>query len=159
MENQPPVSLALEKLGVPHRVFRHAGQVTSLEQAAQERGQKPEQVVRSILFRVGKDQFILALVAGPKQISWKRLRQHVSKSRISMATEDEVFEVTGYRIGTVSPFGLARSLKILIDPNVLNEDEISIGSGIRNTGIILKSADLRRGLGDSEIVQLVETNT
>ncbi len=159
MENQPPVSLALEKLGVPHRVFRHAGQVTSLEQAAQERGQKPEQVVRSILFRTGKDEFILALVAGPKQISWKRLRQHVGKSRISMASEDEVFDVTGYRIGTVSPFGLARPLKILIDPNVLNEDEISIGSGIRNTGIILKSADLRRGLGDSEIVQLVETNT
>lgn len=69
MENQPPVSLALEKLRIPHRVFRHLSQVTSLEQAAQERRQKPEQVIRSILFRLGEDDFIMALVAGPAQIS------------------------------------------------------------------------------------------
>ena len=155
MENQPPVSIALEKLGIPHRVFRHAGQVTSLEQAAQERGQRPEQVVRSIVFRIGEGEFIMALVAGPAQISWKKLRQHLGQSRLTMASEDEVLEVTGYRIGTVSPFGLARPLKVLIDPSVLKEEEISIGSGIRNIGIILKSADLQRGLNDAEIVQLV----
>ncbi len=72
-----------------------------------------------------------------------------------MATEDEVLEVTGYRIGTVSPFGLVRPLKVLIDPSVLKEDEISIGSGVRNTGIILKSADLQRALNTAEIVQLI----
>ena len=155
MENQPPVSLALEKLGISHRVFRHARQVTSLEQAASERGQRPEQVVRSIVFRIGEGEFIMALVAGPSQISWKKLRQHLGQSRLTMASEDEVLEVTGYRIGTVSPFGLARPLKVLIDPSVLNEEDISIGSGIRNTGIILKSADLQRGLGNYEIVQLV----
>ncbi len=136
-------------------MFRHAGQVTSLEQAAQERGQRPEQVVRSIVFRIGEGEFIMALVAGPAQISWKKLRQHLGQSRLTMASEDEVLEVTGYRIGTVSPFGLARPLKVLIDPSVLKEEEISIGSGIRNIGIILKSADLQRGLNDAEIVQLV----
>ena len=97
----------------------------------------------------------MALVAGPAQISWKKLRQHLGQSRLTMASEDEVLEVTGYRIGTVSPFGLARPLKVLIDPSVLKEEEISIGSGIRNIGIILKSADLQRGLNDAEIVQLV----
>ncbi len=155
MENQPPVSIALEKLRIPHRVFRHAGQITSLEQAASERGQRPEQVVRSILFRIGEGEFTMALVAGPAQISWKKLRQHLSQSRLTMATEDEVLEVTGYRIGTVSPFGLVRPLKVLIDPSVLKEEEISIGSGVRNTGIILKSADLQRALNTAEIVQLI----
>lgn len=155
MEDRPPVSIALEKLGIPHRVFHHTGQVMSLEQAAQERGQRPEQVVRSILFRIGEGEFIMALVAGPAQISWKKLRQHLGQSRLTMASENEVLEVTGYHIGTVSPFGLPRPLKVLIDPSVLQEEEISIGSGIRNTGIILKSADLQRGLNNSEIIQLV----
>ncbi len=155
MDQIPPVSIALEKLGIPHRVFHHAGQVTSLEQAASERSQRPEQVVRSILFRIGENDFIMALVAGPAQISWKKLRQHLGQSRLTMATEEEVLEVTGYRIGTVSPFGLARPLKVLIDPSVLKEEEISIGSGIRNTGIILKSKDLQRGLNEYEIVQLI----
>lgn len=155
MEQQPPVSLALEKLGIPHNVFRHEGPVTSLEQAAAERGQRPEQVIRSILFRIGEDDFLMALVAGKAQISWKKLRQHLGQSRLTMAREEEVLEVTGYRIGTVSPFGLPRPLKILMDPGVLNEEVISIGSGMRNTGIILKSADLRRSLTGAEIVQLI----
>ena len=156
MENQPPVSLALDKLGIAHTVFRHSGQVNSLEQAAQERNQQPGQVVRSILFRLSEDQYLMVLAAGPKQISWKVLRKYVGQSRLTMASEDEVLAVTGYRIGTVSPFGLPRPLRILIDESVLKEDEISIGSGMRNTGVIMKSADLRHALKGAEIVSLVD---
>jgi len=155
MEN-PPVSIALEKLGVPHQVFRHENPVTSFEQAASDRGQRASQVVRSILFRIAEDEFIMVLVAGPAQISWKILRKHLGRSRISMATEDEVFAVTGYRVGTVSPFGLPHQLKVLIDPSVLVEEEVSIGSGIRNTAIILKSADLHHALKDADVVSLTE---
>jgi Cys-tRNA(Pro) deacylase len=156
MTESPPASIALEKLGIPHRVFRHTGQVSSLEQAAQERGQRPEQVVRSILFRLGEGEFIMALVGGPEQISWKKLRQHLGQSRLTMASEDEVLAVTGYKVGTVSPFGLPRPIKILIDPGVLKEDEISIGSGVRSTSIIISSSDLRRALKDIEEVQLLD---
>ena len=114
MEDQPPVSIALDKLGIAHTVFHHAGQVNSLEQAAQERNQRLEQVVRSILFRLSGNEYLMALAAGPKQISWKALRKHVGQSRLTMASEEEVLAVTGYRIGTVSPFGLPNPIKILI---------------------------------------------
>jgi prolyl-tRNA editing enzyme YbaK/EbsC (Cys-tRNA(Pro) deacylase) len=40
--------------------------------------------------------------------------------------------------------------------SVLNEEEISTGSGVRNTAIILKSADLKRALGEIDIVMLTE---
>ena len=156
MNENPPVSIALEKLGVPHSVFRHENPVTSFEQAASDRGQRPSQIVRSILFRISEDEFIMALVAGPAQISWKILRKYLGRSRISMATEDEVFAVTGYRVGTVSPFALPHQLKVLIDPSVLGEEEISIGSGMRNTAIILKSADLHHALKNADVVSLTE---
>ena len=151
----PPVSIALEKLGITHSVFRHENPVTSFEQAASERGQRPSQVVRSILFRIAEDEFIMALVAGPDQISWKTLRKYLGRSRVSMATEDEVLAVTGYRIGTVGPFGLPRPLKVLIEAGVMKEHEVSIGSGMRNTAVILKSRDLRHALQDAEIVELI----
>ncbi len=151
-----PVSLALEKLGIPHKIFRHENPVTSFEQAAGERGQRLSQVVRSILFRIAEDEFVMVLIAGSGQISWKILRKHLGLSRITMASEDEVLAVTGYRIGAVSPFGLPRPLKVLIDLSVIGEEEISIGSGIRNTAIILKSADLYRALKNTEVVSLVE---
>lgn len=161
MNESPPVSIELEKLNIPHLIFRHSGKVSSLEQAALERGQSPEQVVRSILFRIGVGEYLMVLVAGPAQISWKALRSYLGQSRLTMADKDEVLEVTGYLIGAVSPFGTARTLsgtgrlRVLVDPNVFVEDEISIGSGVRGTTIILKSEDLKRALGEVEIVELV----
>jgi len=156
MDQRPPASLALEKLGIPHSIFRHPGQVSSLEQAARERSQRPEQVVRSILFRLGEEQYLLALVAGSAQISWKELRRYLGQSRLTMASEEEVLKVTGYQVGAVSPFGLLQDVRVLMDPSVLNETEISIGSGIRGIAIILKSEDLRRALGAAEVVELLE---
>jgi Cys-tRNA(Pro) deacylase len=154
--SKPPASIALEKLNIPHRVFQHEGPVTSLEQAASDRNQRPEQVVRSILFQIRPEEFLMVLVAGPAQVDWKKLRQLAGRSRMRMATEAEVLEVTGYHIGTVSPFGLKNQVKVLIDASVLQEEEISTGSGVRNTAIILRSTDLRRVLAEAEIVSLRE---
>lgn len=157
--NQPPVSLALEKLNIPHRVFRHETPVDSFEKAASDRGQRPSQIVRTILFRVSEEEFALVLVAGPGQISWKILRKLLGKSRITMATEEEVLAVTGYRIGTVGPFGLVKPVRMFIEAGVLKEEEVSIGSGMRDTAVILKSADLMNGLGDVEVVELFEKDS
>lgn len=153
----PPVSIALKTLGIPHRVFTHTEPIHSLEEAARQRGQRPSQVVRSILFRVGQDEFRMALVAGPAQVSWKTLRKHLGQSRLTMATEEEVLAVTGYRTGTVGPFGLARPLRVLVDPGVFDEEEISLGSGMRGVAIILNSTDLLRGLPEAEVVALTES--
>jgi Cys-tRNA(Pro)/Cys-tRNA(Cys) deacylase len=130
--------------------------VTSFEQAASDRNQRPEQIVRSILFQVRPEEFVLVLMAGPEQIDWRKLRQLVKRSRVRMATEEEVFEVTGYKVGTVSPFGLKNQIRVMIDASVLKEEEISIGSGVRNMAIIMKSVDIPRALGDVEVVSLAE---
>jgi Cys-tRNA(Pro)/Cys-tRNA(Cys) deacylase len=154
--DKPPASIALEKMNIPHQVFRHANPVFSLEQAASDRNQRPEQVVRSILFQVRPEEFVLILVAGPEQVDWRKLRQLVKRSRVRMATEEEVLEVTGYRVGTVSPFGVKTPVRVLLDESVLREDEVSMGSGVRNTAIVMKSSDLYQALGEPEIVSLLE---
>jgi Cys-tRNA(Pro) deacylase len=158
-QQKPPVSIELEKLNIPHRVFTHPGPISSLDQAAKERGQRPEQVIRSILFRIGEGEYLMALVAGPAQISWKALRTYLGQSRLTMADKDEVLEITGYPIGAVSPFGTVTKLRVLVDPNVFVEEEISIGSGVRGTTVILKSVDLKRALGNVEIVALIEPSS
>lgn len=147
----PPVAAALAAQGIPHRVFRHAGPVNSLEQAAAERGQQPDQVVRSLLFRLGDDDFAMVLMAGPAQVSWRALRRYLGQSRLTTATEVEVLAVTGYERGAVAPFGLPRPVRVLVDQGVLAQSEVSMGSGMRGIAVILRTADLRRALGDAEI--------
>lgn len=146
MTDQPPVARALSALGLPYTLFRHTGPIASLEQAASERGENPAQVIRSLLFRLAEDRFVMVLMAGPSQVSWPALRAYLGQSRLSMASEEEVLAVTGYRIGAVSPLGLPGPLRILADESVFLPDEISIGSGERSTAVILRSADLRKAL-------------
>ncbi len=156
MSNLPPVARALDELHVPYRLFVHVGPVHSLEQAAHERNQLPDQVIRSIVFRVGKDEFLMALMAGDRQIAWPALRRYLGQSRLTLATEGEVRSVTGYERGAVAPFGLPRPMRILVDESVFTHDEISLGSGVRGTAVIMTSGDLRRALGNVEIVHLGE---
>jgi Cys-tRNA(Pro)/Cys-tRNA(Cys) deacylase len=158
----------LDQRGIPYRLFQHAGPVESLEQAAAERGQRPGQVVRSILFRLGGGAcepgqapeapcFVMVLVAGPQQISWPALRRHLGTNRITMASREEVLAVTGYVIGSVTPLGLpagALARPVLVDRSVLAEAELSLGSGVRGLAIILQSEQLLRALPGAELVQL-----
>ncbi len=146
-----PVTSYLDEKGITYRFFKHPGMVHSLEQAAAERGQRPEQIIRSIVFRLSRGGFVMVLIAGERQVSWQALRRHLGTSRISMATEAEVLEVTGYPLGAVSPFGSRQALRILVDQGVLHENEISVGSGVRYTTVIMRCEDFMRGLGQVEV--------
>lgn len=150
MNEIPPVSRYLLERNIPHRVFHHTQPIHSLEDAAEQRGQRPTQIVRSILFRLEEGEYAMVLVAGPQQISWKALRQFFGRSRLTMASEEEVLTVTGYRIGSVSPFGLPAPLRILLDESLLAEEELSLGSGVRGVAVILRRDDLLAALPDAE---------
>ena len=158
MADSTPVTQALDRLNIPYRTFRHPGPVTSLDQAARERGQSPDQVVRSIVFRAAKEDFIMVCIAGDRQVSWPTLRKHLGQSRVSMASEAEVLAATGYERGAVSPFGLPKPLRILLDNTVLSQTEISIGSGVRGTTVIMRVDDLKRALGDVEVGDFGESD-
>jgi Cys-tRNA(Pro)/Cys-tRNA(Cys) deacylase len=123
----------------------------SLEEAARQRGQSPGQVVRSILFRLTEDQFVMVLMAGPGQVSWKRIRAALGVSRLSMASEVEVLTVTGFVRGAVTPLGLPYPMRMLADESVFIHGEISIGSGVRGVAVILKPTNLISALDQLEI--------
>jgi Cys-tRNA(Pro) deacylase len=146
-----PVTRYLDERGIPYRFFVHPGLIHSLEQAARERGQRPEQIIRSIVFRLSRGGFVMVLVAGEKQVSWQALRRHLGTSRMSMASEEEVLRVTGYALGAVSPFGTLQPIRVLVDKSAFEEEEISIGSGVRYTTVIMKKDDFMHALGEVEV--------
>jgi Cys-tRNA(Pro)/Cys-tRNA(Cys) deacylase len=150
MEKKIPAAQALELMGIPYKLFEHSHPPESLEEAARQRGQTPGQIIRSIVFRLAEEQFVMVLIAGPGQISWKRMRAALGVSRISMASEAEVLAATGFVRGAVTPFGLPRPMRILADESVFIHEEVSIGSGVRGVAVILKSTDLQSALNEVE---------
>ncbi len=151
MNNTTSVTDFLDQFDIPYQYFQHPGPIHSLEQAAKERQQSPSQVVRSILFRISQGDYVMVLIAGPSQVSWPVLRSYLGLSRLTMASREEVLDVTGYETGAVSPFGLPTPMRILVDDSVTAQSEISIGSGIRGSTVIMKTADLLRALDGAEL--------
>jgi Cys-tRNA(Pro) deacylase len=154
MAEKPPAAQALDELGIPYRLFVHPGPVQSLEQAAAERNQQPDQVVRSILFRLSEGEYALVLVAGPEQIPWKALRRHFGQSRLTLATPDEVLEQTGFQVGSVAPWGLPQPIPTYIEQGVLDQAELSVGSGRHGTAILIGPTDLLDSLPAAQKIVL-----
>jgi Cys-tRNA(Pro) deacylase len=155
MQQETPVTRRLSDLGIPHTLHIHNKPLRSLEQAASERGLEHEQIVRSLLFRLEDQQYILVLVAGPGKVSWPKLRKILGVRRLTTANDDEVLAVTGYEPGAVSPIGLKHPLRILTDQGLGDHEVLSIGAGIRNAGVILRQDDLLSAI-ETELVNIVE---
>ncbi|MBN2045618.1 MAG: YbaK/EbsC family protein [Anaerolineales bacterium] len=151
MTIKPPASHALDELGIPHQIYTHTGPIRSIEQAAAERNQDVNQVIRSIVFRISEGKFAMVLIAGKHQVSWKALRQQFDTSRLTMASPEEVLEVTGFEVGTVSPFCLKCEIPVLADKNVFHPEAVSMGSGIAGTAILMRTKHFRLALGEIEI--------
>ncbi|HWQ05376.1 MAG TPA: YbaK/EbsC family protein [Longilinea sp.] len=151
---ETPATKALEDTKTSFQVFQHIHKITTLQQAAEERGQNPDQIIRSILFRQSSGQFVLVLMAGDRQISWKALRAYLGERRISLASPQDVIDYTGYEIGAVTPFGLLHPTRIIADPSVFTYPQISLGSGKKGFAIILISNLLPRLIENIEITAL-----
>lgn len=137
-----PATDDLSQRGIPFRAHVHSQPIHSLEEAAAARGLDPDQIVRSLLFRLQGAEYVLVLMPGPEQVDWSKLRHHLGVSRVTTARPAEVERVTGYPPGAVSPFGLREPLRTLADSRILDYEEVSIGAGIKNAGLILSSQAL-----------------
>jgi len=151
---ETPATTILKDSQIPFLVFQHRNKISSIQQAAGERGQEPGQIIRSILFRLSSDQFVMVLMAGDRQISWKALRTYLGERRITLASPQEVLDQTGYEIGAVTPFGLSHPMRIIADPGVFAYPQISLGSGRKGYAIILGSNLLSTIIPDLEMATL-----
>ncbi|HSV86656.1 MAG TPA: YbaK/EbsC family protein [Levilinea sp.] len=156
MQPDTPVAQYLHQHRIPYRIFVHPGPVRSLEQAARKRAQLPEQVTRSILFRLSENKFVMLLISDPRLVSWKALRRYHGQSRLTMTSDAERLAVTGYRRGAVEPFGLSSPLRNLVDASLRPQVEVSTGCSVHGTAIILSTSDLLRALPAVEIADFGE---
>lgn len=140
-----PAVAAVRALGLDHRVVRH-GPVRSLAEAAAARGVEPADVVKTLVVRRADDDFLFVLVPGDRTIAWPKLRALLGVQRLSMPDADTAFAVTGYRRGTITPFGAARAWPVVADVR-LSGRTVTIGGGADNTAIAVDADAAVAALG------------
>ena len=83
------------------------------------------------------------------------VRRHLGARKISFAPMDEAIELTGMEYGGITPVGLPADWPVLVDEAVLAAGEVVIGSGIRASKLLVRSAELAR-LPAAEVLALAQ---
>lgn len=96
--------------------------------AAQAIGVEIGQIVKSLIFAVD-GEVVLAYVSGANQLDERKLAHAAGGSMCSRVDADVVRSATGYPIGGVPPFGHASPLRVFIDPDLLQYDEVWAAAG------------------------------
>ncbi|HEX5088393.1 MAG TPA: YbaK/EbsC family protein [Nocardioides sp.] len=135
---------AAEGLGLAFEVTRH-GPVRSLEEAAAARGVDPHQVVKTMVVRVSEGEHVFVLVPGDREIAWPKLRALLGVNRLTMASVEEAYDVTGYVRGTITPLGSLTPLRVIADSSLAGQ--ISLGGGAPGVAFMVDAAAVVAALG------------
>ena len=104
------------------------------------------QIVKSLVFGVD-NEIVMALVSGSNQLDEKKLAAAAGGSKCSRVDADAVRAATGYPIGGVPPFGHSTQLRVFVDPDLLQYDEVWAAAGTWNDNFGAAPADIVRIAG------------
>ena len=101
------------------------------------------QIVKSLIFAVD-GEVVLAFVSGTNQLDENKLALAAGGLRSQRVDADVVREATGFPIGGVPPIGHAMRLRVFIDPDLFQYDEVWGAAGTWHDVFPLSPADLER---------------
>ncbi|MFM2235240.1 MAG: hypothetical protein RL296_899 [Actinomycetota bacterium] len=104
------------------------------------------QIVKSLVFGVD-NEIVMALVSGSNQLDEKKLALAAGGSKCARVDADAVRDATGYPIGGVPPFGHTTQLRVFVDPDLLQYDEVWAAAGTWNDNFGAAPADIVRVAG------------
>ena len=144
----------MEQHGIEGEIVFLGKPTPTVETAAQAVGTHPNQIVKSVLFTI-RDEKILAIACGTQLIERRVIAAlcGVGRKRVRLANAEIVLETTGYPVGTVPPFGHPQSIRTLIDPRVLDHNEVYAGGGAHNSLVRLNPQDILK-ITKAQIIEL-----
>ena len=104
------------------------------------------QIVKSLVFGVD-NEIVMALVSGSNQLDEKKLALAAGGAKCARVDADAVRDATGYPIGGVPPFGHSTQLRVFVDPDLLQYEEVWAAAGTWNDNFGAAPADIVRVAG------------
>ena len=133
---------------VPHTYPQGA---KTAQDAADAIGVAVGQMVKSLIFGVtgedDLDELVVAYVSGSNHLDEPRLAAAAGASKCVRVDADAVRAATGFPIGGVPPFGHDTALRVFVDPDLLQYEEVWAAAGTWNDVFPIAPDDLVRASG------------
>jgi Cys-tRNA(Pro) deacylase len=144
--NVARVTQAAKEAGLEIEVRKFPEGTKTAQDAADAIGVTVGQIVKSLVFGVD-DEIVMALVSGVNQLDEKKLAAAAGGAKCKRVDADAVREATGYAIGGVPPFGYSTQLRVFVDPDLLQYDEVWAAAGTWNDNFGANPNDIVRVAG------------
>jgi Cys-tRNA(Pro) deacylase len=145
MDEQPRGERALAGAGLDMRIVR-TEPPSSAEESAALQGIDLHQLLRTIVVRRGRDDYVFVLVPGGRQIDWPRLRAYLGVSRLSLPDQNEARAATGYERGAITPLGSSNAWPVIADATIPGLGTVAIGAGARGVNVHASAEPLLKHL-------------
>ena len=140
------VTEAANAAGLTIEVRQFPEGTKTAQDAADAIGVTVGQIVKSLVFGVD-DEIVMALVSGSNQLDEKKLAAAAGGAKCKRVDADAVRAATGYAIGGVPPFGHSTQLRVFVDPDLLQYDEVWAAAGTWNDNFGANPNDIVRVAG------------
>jgi len=124
------------------------------EDSARALGTDTAHIAKSLLAHLSDARFVLCIVRGDQRLDRRKLCAAAGAKRMSLATAEEVLEVTGYPVGAVPPLALKAAVPTYLDRSVLEVPVVYCGGGEVDALLEISTEELGRVTG-AEVVDLV----
>ncbi len=132
----------LDSKRIRYKLLPHEKPVFTCEDAAKERNVPLDQMIKCILLVDKKKKYFLACITSEKKIDTQKVRTILICSRLSFASEQEIEEILGYKMGAIPPLLLKTEVPIIFDNTIMKKDKVNISSGDPKAGLELNLKDL-----------------
>ena len=129
------------------------------EEAARAVDAELGQIVKSLVFVISGEgaelEPILCLASGPNRVDLARLAAVLGHPEVRRATAKEANELTGFVIGGIPPFGHARRVRVIMDPDLGRFPVVWAAAGLPTAVFPVAPAVLRM-LADATVAPIAE---
>lgn len=132
----------LDNYGLSLTVVEFSESTRTSQDAANAIGCQLGQIAKSLIFKSKESREPVCVIAsGSNRVDEKKVRAHLGE-KIERADAAYVLEHTGYAIGGIPPIGHNRTIRTLIDEDLLQYEEIWAAAGTPHAVFKLTPKDL-----------------
>lgn len=120
-----------------------------------------DHIPKNLFVRDGKKNYYLIIVRQDKKVNLKKLRDTIHCSRLSFASEDDLYSLLGLKKGSVSPAGLFNDIEgkvnVVVDKDLWSLEFVGIHPNFNDATIWISVDDLMKICHYHQNTVIVET--
>lgn len=134
----------LDDRSIPYRLIDHAPEGRT-EIVSPMRGNSLSQAAKCIILmvKIGKKvtRYVLAVIPGDARVDLNTIKSLMGGTYISFASTDIAERLAGSVTGTILPFSFNPELELIVDPALLENDELYFNAARLDRSMVLKAQD------------------